>query len=82
MRMRPCNGCGCDIRLLITAAGKFMPIDAFPITAAEAEGKTVVTTSGVVIRNATRERLSLLQEQIYLPHWQSCPAADRFRRRA
>lgn len=82
MRMRPCNGCGGDIRLIKTEAGKWMPIDPSPLPSHAAEGLTVITASGKVVANAKKEWLVLVTEQLFTPHWKNCPAADRFRRRA
>ena len=76
--MATCKACGEPIRWIKTRAGKAMPVDEDSFAQHQlAEGVTIVTDAGDVLRGATDGT-----EQVYgyVPHWQTCQHADLFRR--
>ena len=77
--MAKCKSCGAEIRFLNTAEGKLMPVNAAIVTyEIEAGGPTTFLGPGGYIE---RGRMIVGGSRIgYIPHWCTCPDADRFRR--
>ena len=77
--MAKCNGCGARIIFLTTKNEKLMPCDPDPVPfEPDPSGSmTVLNKHGEVVR----AKLVVGSDSIgYVPHFVTCPAADRFRR--
>lgn len=82
--MSICKGCGAPLEWIRTTEGRNMPVDPEPVFVIEGEGRDrFVTDAGEVIsgRRALPEEESRNLPVAFVPHWKTCPAADRFRRR-
>ena len=82
--MSLCRGCGAPLEWIKTAAGKSMPVDPEPVFVVEGDGPdSFITDEGEVIRGraARPEEENNGLPVAFVPHWKTCPAADRFRRR-
>ena len=82
--MSRCRGCGAPIEWITTAAGRSMPVDPEPVFIIEGAGSDrFVTDEGEVVagRRALPEEEGPACAVGFVPHWKTCPAADRFRRR-
>ena len=77
--MAKCKGCGAEIRFLNTAAGKLMPVNAEAVNYdLDPSGAMTFLGPGGQIE---RGRLSVVGSRLgYVPHWTTCPDANRFRR--
>lgn len=86
MRLSKCKSCGAAIVFIPTPGGKSMPCDAALVFyKLNAKGKDkIVTRNGEVLTG------KVLKESMpdfgkadgvgYVPHWGSCPNADKFRK--
>lgn len=82
--MSLCKGCGAPLEWIRTAAGRSMPIDPEPVFVIEGTGPdSFITDEGEVIRGrrAAPEEENRDLPVAFVPHWKTCKAADRFRRR-
>lgn len=75
-----CRGCGAPIIWIHTPAGKSMPCDPNPVYFRPAEGgKTkLVTLRGEVVSCEIVGATEAVDAG-YLPHWATCPQANRFK---
>ena len=69
MSQGKCRGCGAEIDFLRMKTGGKMPVERKPV-------KGVVA---VWDNDKVRFRNEMLE--VYLPHWASCPKADKFRKK-
>lgn len=76
-----CRGCGRLIIFVKTPAGKSMPCDPslVPYTPIQSSKGRVVNLQGEVIA-CDLEAPTYPAEFGYIPHWATCPAADRFKK--
>ena len=83
MRNGTCKGCGASIVWIATANGKSMPCDATAIYyKMNASGKDkIITPNGVTISCDIVTDPNIADGVGYIPHWGTCPAADKFRKR-
>lgn len=82
--MSLCRGCGAPLEWIKTAAGKSMPVNPEPVFVIEGDGPdSFITDEGEVIRGraARQEEENNGLPVAFVPHWKTCPAAERFRRR-
>lgn len=82
--MSTCKGCGAPIDWITTTAGKHMPIDPEPVFIVLGGGPDYfITDEGDMLigRRAIPEEERPELEVAFVPHWKTCPAAGRFRRR-
>lgn len=82
--MSICKGCGAPLEWIKTTEGRNMPVNPEPVFVIEGEGgDRFITDEGEVIsgRRALPEEESHNLPVAFVPHWKTCPAADRFRRR-
>ena len=74
-----------SIEWIRTTAGRSMPIDPEPVFIVEEDGgrERFITDEGEVVagRRALPEEEGPACAVGFVPHWKTCPAADRFRRR-
>lgn len=77
--MTKCKSCGADLVFIRTKSGKYMPCDARPRWFAEVKGGslTYVTPEGAVKHG----EFCSPGERGYIPHWVTCPAASKWRKR-
>jgi hypothetical protein len=80
-RISRCRGCGAPIRWLRTPNGKNMPVDAAPVEWAEHLTELLVHESGIAVRVGACKPIEVVHGLFYRPHWASCPAADKFKRK-
>lgn len=83
MRVGRCKGCGQEIYWLQTRAGKSMPCDTDPVAywaKPKAQGK-VVLANGEVVSCVFTGNIDKSTGIGYIPHFATCPQADRFRRK-
>lgn len=66
--MAVCKECGKAIKFLPTAGGKLMPVDCEP-------------TKGVVMTRKGEGTPVAQVLDVWTPHWATCTAPDKFRRR-
>ena len=77
--MAKCKACGAEIRFLNTSEGKLMPVNAEAVSY-EPDPNGLFTLLGPG-GHIERGRLAVAGSRIgYVPHWVTCPDADRFRR--
>lgn len=74
--MAACKTCEAPIIWATTAAGKSMPLDAGPTLI----GGEWVLLPGGETRKATDED-KRLHRPLYTPHWATCNASDRWRKK-
>lgn len=82
--MSVCRGCGTPLEWIRTKEGRSMPVDPETVFVIEGEGRDrFITDEGEVItgRRATPEEERPELTVAFVPHWKTCPDADRFRRR-
>lgn len=79
-----CKSCGRPILWIKTRAGKSMPCDAKQINYIIKPGGStkLVTPAGDVISCEPAQDPTAAQGYGYTPHWSTCDAPDKFRRRA
>lgn len=78
--MSKCKSCGAPLVWIRTTAGKNMPCNAEPVRFDYKLGSKdkVVTENGEVLPAEIRSDGS---ETGYIPHWATCPEADKHRKR-
>ena len=78
--MPKCKSCGQQILFMKTANGKMMPVNAKPVTyELDPHGSFTLLGPGGVTE---RGRLVVAGSRTgYVPHWVTCPDADKYRRR-
>ena len=69
--MRACRSCGADVRLVRTAGGKTMPIDATPVP----DGNVVLRRGIATVTTSPPPG-----EDTYVSHFTTCPNANDHRR--
>lgn len=81
--MRTCRGCGAEIIFIKTANGKAIPCDPGTVTYWERKGAKdkIVTPNGEVISCDYEGKVGKETGVGYIPHWATCPEADRFRKK-
>ena len=80
--MAKCKSCGAEIAWIETVGGKKMPCGAQMVTyweRAKAKGK-IITPNGEVLSCVFEGELSKATGIGYVPHWATCPNAERHRR--
>lgn len=76
--MSKCKSCGADIIWIKTPAGKVMPCDPTRVRYIEkSETASIVKSNGEV----SKCELILATGLGYIPHWATCPDADRHRKK-
>ena len=84
MRAGTCKSCGAAIVWIPTPGGKAMPCDAAPayyIAKPKSGSKRIVTPNGEVLACEYTEDPHRATGTGFIPHWATCPQADRHRRR-
>ena len=79
-----CKSCGAPIIWVQTPAGKWMPLDEglVPYRQNDSGKSSVVDDHGVVIRCDIVTDGSIPTGLARVPHWSTCPNADKHRRRS
>ena len=77
--MIKCKACGAPLVFIKTINGKNMPCDAEPVrfNYKLKEDTRVVTKNGEILPAAITPDG---KEEGYIPHWATCPEADKFRK--
>lgn len=82
---RKCRACGASIVFIGTLGGKSMPCDDYTVYYKQTpDGKeTFITPNGETVKG---ERVDPRTDEnitgiAYIPHWSTCTAPDKFRRR-
>lgn len=84
MRAGTCRSCKAAIVWIQTPGGKAMPCDTAPvyyIAKPKSGSKRIVTRSGEVVACEYTEEPHKATGVGYIPHWATCPQADKHRRR-
>lgn len=68
--MSNCRACSAPIRWAKTERGKKMPLDEKPETRAVVIGPEL-----------PKSPMFIAIQQVFIPHWATCPAGNRFRKR-
>jgi hypothetical protein len=78
-----CSSCGAAIVWIETPKGKYMPADEGMVPyKSDPHGKdSVVTQKGEVIRCRILTTPEEADGMARVPHWATCPHADKYRRR-
>lgn len=81
--MAKCKGCGAEIIWIETVGRKRLPCNPEPMMYWEKKGAKgkVVTRNGEVISCVFHGDQQKATGIGYMPHWATCPAADRLRRK-
>lgn len=82
MKQAACRSCGTAIVFIRTPGGKSMPCNAAPVYYIEKPrtgGKRIVTPNGQVLSCEYTEDPNKATGTGFVPHWATCPYADRFR---
>lgn len=83
--MAKCRGCGAPIEFIKTPTGKMLPVDQQTINFIPGSGKgerKFVTDQGRVVSGIPVGDAHEGGYEIgYVPHWATCPEADKFRKR-
>lgn len=80
--MAACKACMAVLVWITTPAGKSIPCDATPryyIEKPRVGSKKIVTPNGQVLSCEYTEDPSKATGVGYVPHWATCPYADRFK---
>ena len=80
--MAACKACMAALVWIKTAAGKSIPCDATPryyIEKPRVGSKKIVTWNGEVLSCEYTEAPAKATGVGYVPHWATCPYADRFK---
>jgi len=79
---RTCKSCGAPLVWIETPAGKWIPCDEGLVRYKQDDAgrKAVVTQDGEIVK-CEMEFEGLPTGMARLPHWATCPEADRFRRK-
>lgn len=73
-----CSSCRAEILWAETTKGARMPLDATP----SANGTVRVVGDVAVVLTAAQASVRRADDVLYLPHWVSCPSADKHRNRS
>jgi hypothetical protein len=75
-----CRECGQEIKFIKMKSGQSMPVDTEPIRISKlsASRYIYVTDDGQLVRGFNDPEGWFIG---YVPHWSTCPAADKFRRK-
>lgn len=78
-----CRDCGADIVFVRMTSGKAMPCNSDKVWYRPADGGTqnIIAEAGITTRAELVEPGTPGAYQGYVPHWASCPGANRFRRK-
>lgn len=83
--MAKCKGCGAEIDFIRTPTGKLMPVDMELVPFWQKDGAPgkIVKRNGLLVSAVFTEEeapdgVSMSIGRI--PHWATCPVADRFKR--
>lgn len=82
-QVTPCRSCGKPIVWKKTAAGKYMPCDAYPVSIVlnpNSKNK-YLDKYGKLIPGDITDAVGEHTETAYVPHWATCDKPDQFRRR-
>ena len=81
--MSTCKGCGASVIWITMPSKKAMICDADPVPYWQKDGAKdkVVTYNGEVLSCEFTGDLQDATGIGYVPHWATCPCADRFRRK-
>lgn len=78
---KACNACRKPIVFITTTNGKKMPCECDPIDTIEAEdGQMYITEDGTTIKFDSFKSSHLEYEELWVPHWNNCGSAEKFRR--
>jgi hypothetical protein len=86
MKLAWCRGCGAPIVWTVTANGKRMPVDAYPIVASQ--GFRLQEEVLDVALQYSEQLIATFTvapgsgERLYISHFSTCPDAARFRKPA
>lgn len=83
--MAACKACMAAIIWIKTSAGKTIPCNEAPIYYIEkprSGSKKIVTPNGQVLSCEYTAEPSKATGVGYVPHWATCPQADKFRKKA
>ena len=76
MKLVPCRGCGESIGFVRSKKNqKWLPVDPQQVSGDEIEKDTIITEDGVILKNPPKDEVG------YVPHWDSCPNAEEFRKK-
>lgn len=77
--MSTCKGCNQPIVWAVTSAGKRIPLDPEPDPL---KGRVFLKgEEATVLRRLDLIRAQIAGEELYVPHWASCPVSATFRRK-
>lgn len=81
--MAKCKSCGADIIWIKTDNGKSMPCDADQVLYLDVKWgtETIVTPNGQVLKCEFTNDPDEASGVGHLPHWATCPYADRHRKK-
>ena len=79
--MAKCKACGAEIIFKKTRFGKSMPVDEKPVAYYKGDKDKIVTEDVEVILCNLDGNSDEFLGFGYVPHFATCPAAERFRRR-
>jgi len=81
--MAKCKSCGAEIDFIKTKQGKFLPVNLPSITVKpDPLGNIMAVLEDGTVTKATQvgDAYEGYQEQGYIAHWATCPAAKEYRR--
>ena len=79
--MAICKGCGAYIKWMTTVSGKATPVDPEEIYyQADPDGDLIIVNTWGETQRARKVPYEERDGIGNIPHWATCPAADRFRR--
>ncbi len=83
-RKSRCQSCGAPIVWIKTVSGKSMPCNASPVyyTTVGGDDSRIVTMDGITISCEIITDTEKADGFGYIPHWGSCPGADKFKKGA
>ena len=80
--MARCKACGAEIKWIKMKSGKSMPVDSdailFDPWSENAKPDTFITVDGEIVKGIPTPPVNTVG---YKPHWATCPAASKFRKR-
>lgn len=82
MNKSTCRGCGARIVFIKMGTGKYMPCDPVPVYyKKDLNGPDrIVLECGVVISGIITKDINEASGAGYIPHWATCPKANKFKR--
>lgn len=78
--MSKCSACNAEIRWIKMLSGRKMPVDYTPVfykAVPSATGKIITPGGATLSAEIVRDYKASVG---YVPHWATCPGADKFRR--